>query len=408
MMEQIFRKFEGGIVRSEYTNILPISSSNLNIPNKKTTFLIPPCDNFITKNIQWHITGEYKQADDAAFSKKNVKLINNFVAFLFDYIEVKYQGQVIDEVDYPGIASTIKQNLFYTKDQNGDAEASGFLSNFTGGGKFSALGMLSDFSLGFFEDVNFPIFKGGFEISFTRNNDNDSLYRYKVNKADGTADDSSLPSEGKIVITNFYLKVPYIEYEENIKTQLLKSLEQTDYTYDYKTWQCIQHKNVTGRTLHIDISNVIRSFNHPLFVILALQSDRSNSQLKNPSEFDHKYVKNFYVTVNGKRYPEELTDLDFENDNYVIGYNMFKDVRRVFEHDSSNLMTKREFKYERPIFVCDTSRHPDSLTNSKPITIAHVDFGKNIDTSENTVCNIIVVSYKSLRYDMFKNVMRGY
>lgn len=57
------------------------------------------------------------------------------------------------------------------------------LSNFKGGGKFEALGSLGHLGLGFLEHLHNPMFKGGFEISFTRAEDNDALYPWKEGAA---------------------------------------------------------------------------------------------------------------------------------------------------------------------------------------------------------------------------------
>ncbi|KAF6213911.1 hypothetical protein GE061_011636 [Apolygus lucorum] len=76
-----------------------------------------------------------------------------------------------------------------------------------GGGDFSANGNLSDLGLGFFSDIT-PIYKGGFEITFIRNSDDDVLFRYKK---DNTSPEGV---EGKVEIKTFYLRVPIIEYAE--------------------------------------------------------------------------------------------------------------------------------------------------------------------------------------------------
>jgi hypothetical protein len=48
------------------------------------------------------------------------------------------------------------------------------------GKKFSVVGKLGDLGLGFFNDITVPIYQGGFEITFTRNNDNNVMYRWKI------------------------------------------------------------------------------------------------------------------------------------------------------------------------------------------------------------------------------------
>ena len=46
----------------------------------------------------------------------------------------------------------------------------------------------------------------------------------KVKKTDGTEDPTSLPSEGKITIKSFYLRVPIIEYNSEAQIKLINCL----------------------------------------------------------------------------------------------------------------------------------------------------------------------------------------
>lgn len=415
MAKQLFGNFSSDIIRAEYRHVQPISKLNLNIPNKKTTFLIDFNDNFTTKSLQFSIKGEYKHSDDNAYygAKANVKLVDNFVPNLFSYIDVKKHNNKIDEVDYPGMTSTIKQTVGVNSNDKGYLESSGFHSIFSGGGTFSVLGKLSDLGLGFFDDISMPIFKGGFEINFTRNTDDDALFRWKTVKADGTYDDATLPHAGKVVISDFYIRVPIMEYEDSRKILLIKSLEEisskNEYTFNYKSFQCIQHKNVVGKTLNFDITNVYRNFNDPVCAMVVFQTNKSNDQLKNNSKFDHANVKNIYMEVNGKKYPEELTDLDFNNEDYLIAYDMFVAYGKIMQLNNRAPIPLHDFCNERPIFVIDLSRKPPSITNSKSNIVLHVDFNKNISaptaTTEGTICYVVIVSYKSLNYDIIKNVL---
>jgi len=44
--------------------------------------------------------------------------------------------------------------------------------------------------------------------------------------------------------------------------------------------------------------------------ICVFQTNRDNSQLKDNGVFDHKNVRNLWIKIDGKRYPEESWDLD--------------------------------------------------------------------------------------------------
>jgi len=49
---------------------------------------------------------------------------------------------------------------------------------------------------------------------------------------------------------------------------------------------------VSGKTLHLDITNVLRNVTNPVWAFLVFQTNKSNSQLKDNSTFDHVDVKN--------------------------------------------------------------------------------------------------------------------
>jgi len=81
----------------------------LNAENKKTTFRLDLKDDFISKNIQYYIAEKIIPVDSTkSYNKSNIKMVDNFAAHLFPQIEVKKHGPLIDEIEFTGIASTIK------------------------------------------------------------------------------------------------------------------------------------------------------------------------------------------------------------------------------------------------------------------------------------------------------------
>jgi len=151
-------------------------------------------------------------------------MIDNFVAHLFSNIEVKKHNTAVDEIDFPGIASTVKGCVEYPglNVYNGNAITSGFKSHNYEVAQFEAVGNLGSLGLGFFNNTKVPIYRGGFEIIFTRNNDNNVIYRWKGKKADGTEDPATSPVAGKITIKTFYLRVTIIEYNSEAQIKLIK------------------------------------------------------------------------------------------------------------------------------------------------------------------------------------------
>lgn len=420
-MESVFEKYSNSIVRSEYNNYLPLSKLNLNNVNKKTVFKIDEGDGFLAvKNAKYDISGKYIHANDGQNfgDNANIKLIDNFVGHLFSQIEVKKHNKLLDEIEYPGQASTVKGTVSFSLDNNGPTINSGFQSKFTGGGNFQVLGNLSNLGLGFFKDIKFPIYKGGFEITFTRNGDNDALYRWAKKKEDGSFDEQTRPHEGKIIIEDFIIRIPIIEYDDISKVQLISELktlsQQNHYNFIFKSWQCIQQKNISGKTLNLDITNNYRNIRNPLFGMVAFQTNRLDNQDKETSAFDHCNVRNIWFEINGKRYPEELENLDWDNGKYSIAYDMYMDYKRVFYKTHLELpliyLNPDQFKKGRPIYVIDLSRQPENISESRNNIILHVDFDKNIDppsgNNEGTIAYICMVSLSEFSYDIINNTIK--
>ena len=176
----MYDKYADEVSRFQYRNFNPVSTLNLNEEKKKTTFKIDIEDDFIDKNIEYYIEGKITPTDakNIYSSKSNIKLVNNFVAHLFPQIEVKKHNAIIDEIDFTGIASTIKGCVSYpvADEYNSRAVNSGFKTFAHESQKFSVVGRLGDLGLGFFSDISVPIYKGGFEITFTRNSDNNVIF----------------------------------------------------------------------------------------------------------------------------------------------------------------------------------------------------------------------------------------
>ena len=132
---------------------------------------------------------------------------------------------------------------------------------------------MGELGLGFFNDITVPIYKGGFEITYTRNSNNNALFRWKSIKEDGSEDPSTLPAEGKVTINTFYLRVPIIEYNSDAKTNLINDLFKENYVFQFKKWQCIQHMKVTGKSLTADITNIYRNIQNPIWTYVVFQTN---------------------------------------------------------------------------------------------------------------------------------------
>ena len=202
-IKQIFNKYVDEVSHFQYRNFFPVTTLNLNDENKKTVFKLDIEDDFISKNIEYYIEGKIAPVDTTKTydNKSNIKLVDNFVANLFPKIEVKKHGTIIDKVDFAGVTSTVQECVSYSgpNEYNGKTFNSGFNKFAHEGQTFNAVDRLGELGLGFFNDITVPIYKGGFEITFTRNSNNNALFRWKSTKEDDSEDPSTLPAEGKVM-----------------------------------------------------------------------------------------------------------------------------------------------------------------------------------------------------------------
>ncbi|KAL4101118.1 hypothetical protein QTP88_021138 [Uroleucon formosanum] len=266
-MDQLFEVYDPFIERVQTKTWIPTNNIQLNTPNKDTIFKINNMDNFLDiKKTKFYINGRYLQKDEKEYPKDSkIQLIDNFVPSLFSKVEVKIRGKTISEIDDVRIVSTIKGVISYSLDCNGPTINSGFVSKFKGGGTFCALGNLSQLGLPVFKDYPYPLFNCDMEICFTRNTDNDALLK------------------------------------KDIAEQQME-------------------RNITGKTIKIDLSNRYRSENPPVFCGFVFQTNKLNTQDHDPGEFDHCKLRNYRFEINGISYPAERQDEDITNNKFCQSY----------------------------------------------------------------------------------------
>lgn len=406
-MEQIFNKYDDYIIRTQYKTYEPLSEINFNRDGGIITFEIEGSDSFLNvKNAKYIISGKYLKADDTEYTpKSNVKLDDNFVGFLFSQIEVTKNGSLIDQIENVGRSSIIKGCISYSLDGNGPTMSSGFESRFEGGGNFEAMGNLSNLCLGFFKDIRYPIFKGGIKIHFKRANNNDALFRWGSKPED-------TPGVGKVNIVDFKIKVPLVEYQEMYKLQLINELtklsQENNYKLNFKSWQCIDETNLSGKTFKRNIASTYRNIHNPLFAIVGFQTKGLETQLRKASVFDHCNVKNIWLEIDGQRYPQESLNLDWKNGKFILAYDMHMSYKKTFHKTHQELplmyLTPTSFRDARTLYVLNLTRQPDSVSGNRNNIILNIEF--NEDVPNGTICYICLVSTSSFTYDIVHNTIR--
>ncbi|KAL4112105.1 hypothetical protein QTP88_015953 [Uroleucon formosanum] len=399
-MYNIFKKYDPFIERYQTKTWIPTNNTQLNTPNKDTIFKINNNDNFLDiKRTKFYINGRYLQKDGKEYPKDSkIQLIDNPIPSLFSKVVVKIRGKTINEIEYVGRVSTIKGVISYSLDLNGPTINSGFVSNFKGGGTFCALGNISQLGLPFFKDYPYPLFNCDIEICFTRNTDDDALLKKDIA---GTAD-------GKIIIDEFTIKTQIIEYNPLQNVLLINELNKISlekmYTINCKAWQCIEERNITGKTIKINLSNQYRSEKHPVFCGFVFQTNKLNTQDHDPGEFDHCKLRNYRFEINGISYPAERQDEDFNNNKFCQSYEDSMVYKLTYHKNTQELPLMYDdpidFKNYRSIFLTKTAYHPINISANKKNIILHIELHEDIP--KDTICYIFFIREDEFLFDMEK------
>jgi len=122
--------------------------------------------------------------------------------------------KIIDTIDNVGRCCLINETVSYSEDLSGPTVN---CEQFSGSKFFSAVGRFSNLYLDIFKDIEYPIYKGGFEINFLRHTDDYALFRDNNDKSESL-------SVGKIIIDEFNISIPYGVYGDMNKIKLINDL----------------------------------------------------------------------------------------------------------------------------------------------------------------------------------------
>ena len=321
----------------------------------------------------------YADADHAA-------LTSNGMMYLFSDVRFHLASHEIEVLQNPGYATTmlgllkypddyIKSqglNQLWVKDENeGSAEERILQPTYNKGfdirhkyiirdpdpkGSFSFKIPLKHF-LGFCEDYKKILYGMQQRLTLTRTGNNDAIFR-----AAGV-------DNGRINIKNIKWFMPHVIPSDAYRLQLDKIIEKKEkIPVGYRTLQCdsiqvpTNQKNFTWRL------GVKSSPDIPRFIIVGFQTNKNNQQIENPAIFNHLYVRNIYVTLNAKRYPDIDYQNDFNANQYSRIYGDAAAFRKKF-YNMDELVSNSgndpiNYKSLFPLYVFDVTKQSEKLKTS--------------------------------------------
>ena len=243
--------------------------------------------------------------------------------------------------------------------------------------------------LGFCEDYKKILYGMQQRLTLTRTGYNNAIF--KGNAAVGGA-----AVDGKVNIKRISWFMPHVIPSDAYRLQLDKIIERKEkIPVGYRMLQCDNLPVPAGVGTFTWRLGVKSSPDIPRFIIVGFQTEKHNDQTKNPAIFDHCEVRNIYVTLNAKRYP----DTDYEN-NFTI--NKFSRIygdaalfrKKFYNMDeliSNSSINPVNYKNLYPLFVFDVTKQSEKLKTS--VSDIHIKASFNGDNPQaETIAYAVIIS----------------
>ena len=335
-----------------------------------------------------------------------VTLINNGIMYLFSDVRYHLASHEIEVLQNPGHATTMLGLLKYpddfTKsqglnqlwlpdtniDNNNEAnkvDNKGFkkrneyiIRTSDPKGTFSFKIPLKHF-LGFCEDYKKILYGMQQRLTLTRTNNDNAIFRTAATDA------------GTVRLDKIRWFMPHVIPSDAYRLQLDKVIEKKEkLPVGYRMLQCDTSQVPTNQKSFTWRLGVKSSPDIPRFIIVGFQSDKNNNQEQNPAIFDHLYVRNIYVTLNAKRYPDTDYDNDFNKNQYSRIYGDASSFRKKFfnmdELVSNSGINPLDYKNLFPLYVFDVTKQSEKLKTS--VSDIHIKaFFDNVPGANNPPAN---------------------
>ena len=323
---------------------------------------------------------------DAPYDNNDVvTLINNGIMYLFSDVRYHLASHEIEVLQNPGQATTMLGVLKYPDDfgksqglnqlwlkdeNNGSAVFDENDANYNNvfferhkyiiglpqpKGTFSFKIPLKHF-LGFCEDYKKILYGMQQRLTLTRTTDDNAIFRTGGNR-------------GKVVLEKIRWFMPHVIPSDAYRLQLDKVIEKKEkIPVGYRMLQCDTTQVPTNQKTFTWRLGVKSSPDIPRFIIVGFQSNKNNNQTTNPAIFDLLFLRNIYVTLNAKRYP----DTDYENDFTANQYSRIYGDTALFRKKFFNMdelvsncgINPIEFKKLYPLHVFDVTKQSEKLKTS--------------------------------------------
>ena len=397
----------------------PVAGTNLNSSGADIRLVIETQDIFTHPSESYLIIeGELKKNDNNRYADDDpIALTNNGIMHLFKRIRYDLSGQEMENIMNVGQATTMLGLLKYPDDFSKSkglnqlwykdttstavlADNVGFkirhdyiINNSRPRGSFSFRIPLKHI-FGFCGDYDKVVYGLKHNLTLTRNDDNEAIYR-GANAAAGGA-----LAAGKIVLSKISWFMPHVTPADKDKMELYKIIERKEkIPVGYRMIQC-DSASIPQATSFIWRLSVKSSPEVPRFIIVGFQTGKEGNQEQNPSIFDNVNVNNIYVTLNSVRYPTADYNIVFVGQKFSRVYGDVAEFRSKFfnmdELVSSPNITLSDYRELYPLFLFDVSKQSEKLKYST--TDIHVKMHFNANVPANTQAYAVIISDRLINF----------
>ena len=396
----------------------PVAGTNLNASGQDIRLTIETQDIFTHPSKSYLIIeGRLIKADNNSYGRDDpVSITNNGMMYLFKRIRYDLSGQEIETLLHPGQATTMLGLLKYPddfskskglnqlwyKDTTVNAEEANtgweirryqIIRNSDPRGTFSFKIPLKHI-FGFCEDYDKVVYGLKHNLTLTRNDDNDAIFR-AANDAAGNA-----VANGKIILSKISWFMPHVTPADKDKMELYKIIERKEkLPVGYRMIQC-DSATIPQATSFSWRLSVKSSPEVPRFIIVGFQTDKSSNQLTNPSIFNNVNVSNIYVMLNSMRYPTTDYNISFLSQKYSRVYGDAAEFRfKFFNMDeliSNPNFTPLDYKLLYPLFLFDVSKQSEKLKYSTTDIQIKMYFNANVPA--NTQAYAVIISDRLINF----------
>ena len=401
----------------------PVAGTNLNSSGQDIRLTIETQDIFTHPSESYLIVeGDLLRSDNGNRYTHDalITLTNNGIMHLFKRIRYDLSGQEIENIMNVGQATTMLGLLKYPDDfskskglnqlwykdttVNADNNNAGYgLRRYFILGENNSLGSFSfriplKHIFGFCEDYDKVVYGLKHNLTLTRNNDNDAIF--KTDGQGGGPPPVDNVVDGTVILRKVSWFMPHVTPADKDKMELYKIIERKEkIPVGYRMIQCDNASIPQMRGFSWRLS-VKSSPEVPRFIIVGFQTGKSNNQKQNPSLFDNVNVSNIYVMLNSMRYPTTDYNISFGTHRFSRIYGETAEFREKFFNMDSLIsnpnFTSFEYKNLYPLFLFDVSKQSEKLKYSTTDIQIKMHFNENVPA--NTQAYAVIISNRLINF----------